>query len=77
MSCTAGSKTDWFLGSIGEMMLMYTNLRQAGVGNLSLLDYWSSSEFGDETAWGQGFALGDQYPGNKVTTASVRPVRAF
>ena len=24
---------DWFLGSEGEMMLMYTNLRQAGVGS--------------------------------------------
>jgi hypothetical protein len=24
---------DWFLPSIGELMLMYTNLRQAGVGD--------------------------------------------
>ena len=80
MSCTAGSKTDWFLGSIGEMMLMYTNLRQAGVGSFSVGVYWSSSEFGDGTAWFQGFDYGDQSPAVKDGTGClcfVRPMRAF
>ena len=40
-SLSCGTKTDWFLGSIGEMMLMYTNLRQAGVGGFG----WPLLEF--------------------------------
>jgi len=53
-ACTSGAansadlyltatKSDWFLGSEGEMMLMYTNLRQAGVGGFAGGLYWSSS----------------------------------
>jgi hypothetical protein len=78
MSCNAGSKTDWFLGSIGEMMLMYTNLRQAGVGGFSPEFYWSSSEFDVTFAWFQSFVSGSQINDNKdFTTFYVRPVRAF
>lgn len=45
------AKDDWWLGSLGEMMLMNTNLRQAGVGGFSAGYYWSSSEGSDYTAW--------------------------
>jgi hypothetical protein len=72
-----GAKTDWFLGSIGEMMLMYTNLRQAGVGGFSTDYYWSSSEYADATAWAQGFLYGSQASYGKNFAAYVRPVRAF
>ena len=72
-----GSKTDWFLGSIGEMMLMYTNLRHAGVGGFSTIDYWSSSEFADTSAWNQYFSSGYQTTSDKDATYYVRPVRAF
>ena len=71
------AKDDWWLGSIGEMMLMYTNLRQAGVGGFSPAHYWSSSEYDDSNAWTQNFASGDQYTGAKSATYPVRPVRAF
>jgi hypothetical protein len=72
------SKDDWFLGSLGEMMLMYTNLRQAGVGGFSSDDYyWSSSEAGDDYAWLQYFDGGNQASGNEGGTSYVRPVRAF
>jgi hypothetical protein len=71
------SKDDWFLGSLGEMMLMYTNLRQAGVGGFSSVDYWSSSEAGAFTAWSQDFYNGYQYNLGKLNPGSVRPVRAF
>jgi hypothetical protein len=71
------SKDDWFLGSLGEMMLMYANLRQAGVGGFSTGYYWSSSEVDDGGAWGQGFGLGDQNGGGKNGPLYVRPVRAF
>ena len=71
------AKDDWWLGSIGEMMLMYTNLRQAGVGGFSTDYYWSSSETNTNDAWYQTFYYGDQYYNFKTTTSYVRPVRAF
>ena len=70
------SKDDWFLGSLGEMMLMYTNLRQAGVGGFSFV-YWSSSETAGSTAWYQDFGNGGQNGDGKAFSAYVRPVRAF
>ena len=71
------AKDDWWLGSIGEMMLMYTNLRQAGVGGFSTGNYWSSSEVDDFYAWFQGFGTGNQLGSTKNVTYYVRPVRAF
>jgi len=71
------SKDDWFLGSPGEMMLMYTNLRQAGVGGFSTYYYWSSSEYDDDLAWTQVFTYGLQTNYAKYTAFYVRPVRAF
>jgi len=71
------SKVDWFLGSLGEMMLMYTNLRQAGVGGFSAGNYWSSSEYDGTFAWDQNFDFGYQITSFKNSTYYVRPVRAF
>jgi hypothetical protein len=71
------AKDDWWLGSIGEMMLMYTNLRQAGVGGFASGAYWSSSEYDGSLAWFQDFSLGYQYNTSKGPTYYVRPVRAF
>ena len=71
------AKDDWWLGSIGEMMLMYTNLRQAGVGGFSTVSYWSSSEYAGDGAWLQGFYLGYQNDDFKPYAGYVRPVRAF
>ena len=71
------AKDDWWLGSIGEMMLMYTNLRQAGVGGFSTGAYWSSSEGGDSGAWALYFVDGDQGGYFKASSNYVRPVRAF
>ena len=72
---TCGSKTDWFLGSLGEMKLMYDNLQGLGgfVGN----SYWSSSEGSASLAWLQDFSNGVHVSGNKFGTYYVRPVRAF
>jgi hypothetical protein len=72
-----GSQTDWFLPSIGEAMLMYTNLRQAGVGGFVASTYWSSSESLASIAWFQSFLLGYQYSSFKFDLYYVRPVRRF
>ena len=74
-SCAAGSKNDWFLGSLGEMKLMYDNLQ--GLGGFVDNYYWSSSELVGSTAWLQYFDLGGQSLSDKVSTNYVRPVRAF
>ena len=71
------AKDDWWLGSIGEMMLMYTNLRQAGVGGFSLDFYWSSSENDASDAWLQYFNRGSVIYSTKNYAWYVRPVRAF
>ena len=72
-----GSKSDWFLPSVGEAMLMYTNLRQQGVGGFASATYWSSSEFDALVAWYQTFYNGDQNGNGKAGANYVRPVRAF
>jgi len=71
------TKSDWFLPSEGELMLMYTNLRQAGVGGFASNYYWSSTEDGSLYAWYQYFGTGNQYNYNKGYTHPVRAVRAF
>jgi hypothetical protein len=72
---TCGSKDDWFLGSLGEMKLMYDNLQ--GVGGFASGGYWSSSEYDAGSAWYQSFYNGSQNGTTKTNTLYVRPVRAF
>jgi hypothetical protein len=69
------SKDDWFLGSLGEMKLMYDNLQ--GVGGFVEFPYWSSTETGTLNAWYQHFGNGAQYNDGKNNGYHVRPVRAF
>ena len=72
-----GGKTDWFLPSIGEVMLMHANLRQAGVGGFSAADYWSSSEYDASLTRYHYFTSGGQANYAKSLVLYVRPVRAF
>ena len=75
-SCSAGSKSDWFLGSYGEMKLMYDNLQ--GLGEFFETYYLSSSEANSAQAWGLHFYLGGMRLRNKTAAVNiVRPVRAF
>ncbi len=70
------SKDDWFLGSLGEMKLIYDNLQ--GVGGFATAGYyWSSSVYSASAAWVQFFFSGDQSSPTKSTTYYVRPIRAF
>ena len=74
-SLTCGTPTDWFLGSVGEMKLMFDNLQ--GVGGFTSGSYWSSSEVGAGAAWYQDFHFADRSNDYKSTTYFVRPVRDF
>jgi hypothetical protein len=67
---------DWFLPSKGELNQMYVN--RVAIGGFSANDYWSSSEYDGAAAWSQYFSHGDQNAFDlKLSTVSVRPVRAF
>jgi len=68
-------KSDWFLGSIGEMKLMYDNLQ--GLGGLVATHYWSSSEIDSRNVWFQYFTTGYQNTWAKADPSNVRPVRSF
>jgi hypothetical protein len=72
-----GTKSDWFLPSLGELKLMYDNLIEAGVGGFAIDGYWSSTEFGSLHAWYQNFFDGSQFNLTKYNSAPVRAVRAF
>jgi hypothetical protein len=69
------SKDDWFLGSIGEMKLMYDNLQ--GLGGFVQNYYWSSTEYDAANAWSQYFDYGYQNFSSKGFPGYVRPIRAF
>jgi hypothetical protein len=79
-----GGYTDWFLPSKDELNQMYTNKETInttasanGGSNFPISTYWSSTEYGFNVAWLQGFGDGNQSATNKSNTFNVRAVRAF
>lgn len=66
---------DWYLPTIGCMLLMYYSLQ----GKAGLVDgeYWSSSGFSNSGAWVQSMGRGYQGTAPKDTLYRVRPVRSF
>lgn len=76
-----GGKSDWFLPSLLELVLMYEQLFKKGVGGFTDFYYWSSSEFKVDLAWIQYFQIdihGGGHDGfHKNISLSVRAVRAF
>lgn len=70
--------TGWFLPSKDELDLMYENLHKQGLGSFADSDYWSSSEYSADYAWGQDFNSGLQGDYTRyLGVFRVRPVRAF
>jgi len=67
---------DWFLPSINELHLMYTNLHERGLGGFKETYYWSSTQdkFG---AWAVSFYYGSKSNHNRNEDAILRAVRAF
>jgi len=79
---TFGGKSDWFLPSLAELGLIYTNLKSTGIGVFVNSYYWSSSEASGSSAGldarRQNFVTGSQwYVWSKDETWFVRPIRAF
>jgi hypothetical protein len=72
--------TDWFIPSIGELNLIYTNLKLNSLSNLNGTDYWSSTQDASSPssyAQYQWFGGGSYGPTDKNNTLSVRAIRAF
>jgi hypothetical protein len=74
---TCGGKSDWFLGSIGEMNLVYKSL--LGRGDFVDQDYWTSCEYDLGYAWYNALNSINLFTeiSEKDVTFSVRPIRAF
>ena len=71
--------TDWYLPSIDELNLLYSNLFLANIGNFSGVSYWSSTEASGTGALRFAFDpnLAGGIFGNKNTSYYVRAVRKF
>ena len=67
---------DWYLPSKHELNLLY--LQKTVVGGVANGIYWSSTEYDDKYAWGQGFPSGSQSSNlGKEFAFYVRAIRAF
>ena len=76
--------SDWYLPSKDELYEMYNTIGQGGpegdIGGFDTSDwpyYWSSSEYGNNGAWGVGFNDGNAGSSGKASTDRVRVIRAF
>lgn len=71
--------SDWFLPSKDELDLLYKSLARNGTGTFLRegYGYWSSSEYDERRAWGQGFSNGVQGRVEKTELLAVRAIRAF
>lgn len=66
---------DWRLPTIAELRMLYEQRKM--IGGFGNEDYWSSTEQDINSAWIQGFRLGDQDRYNKQSKLKVRAVRSF
>ena len=67
--------SDWYLPSKEELNKLYIN--RVAVGSFTINEYWSSSEFDNNTAWQQLFFNGQQQFSGKDFPLRVRAVRTF
>jgi hypothetical protein len=71
-------KKDWFIPSIEELQVLYTNLHQNGTGNFSSGYYWSSSEGSTSDAKVVNFNTGESVLLAKNTpSVKTRLIRVF
>ncbi|SDD23691.1 Lcl domain-containing protein [Williamwhitmania taraxaci] len=68
---------DWFLPSIDELQLMYTNLRAQNIGGFGLVNYWSSTEKDASNGWKILFSTNSKGYSTKSNGYYIRAARAF
>jgi hypothetical protein len=69
--------SDWYLPSLYELQLMYSNLRVQSIGGFSNYWYWTSSQDDPINAWFMHFGGGNVFNDLKLGNYQVRAVRAF
>lgn len=67
--------SDWYLPSIGELNILYTNRVAIGEFNTSGNYYWSSSEYDASSGWKQRFTTGVQVDDLKGSSTWIRCAR--
>ena len=73
-----GSFSDWFLPTIDQLSLMWTNTYSQGYSKFKNGYYWSSTSSSDTKAWLLLFTeKGTAGKNSKTLKNSVRPIRAF
>ena len=66
---------DWRMPTKYELSEMF--LQRVAIGGFSSSGYWSSTEFNGSLAWNFFFSNGDSNLDSKISTLSVRAIRAF
>lgn len=75
---TNGAKfKDWRLPTKRELNLMYGVYSNGNAASFNSAIYWSSTERGDNDAWGQNFNGGADYSNTESYSTNIRAVRAF
>ena len=75
---TNGAKfKDWRLPTKRELNLMYGVYSNGNAASFNSAIYWSSTERGDNDAWGQNFNGGADYSNTELYSTNIRAVRAF
>ena len=85
LDLVSGGQNDWYLPSIQELTLLWNNYyivkkslsTISSATQISLTNYWSSTEYLESLAWYFDFGLGGLSTDNKYNTYYVRAVRAF
>lgn len=72
-----GKYDDWFLPTIGELELIYKNLKETDKEKFSVGYYWSSTQKDATIALRYGFLGGNSGEADKSTSQFVRAVRKF
>lgn len=71
----SGGYSDWFLPSKDELEKIYE--ARDIIGNLSNVNYWSSSQVNENFSWMHSFANGYQGDNHRSNSLRARPVRYF
>lgn len=77
MTATLPCYGGWYLPSVYELVLLHTNLKLLGLGQLTDEWYWSSTENNTTQAWLVDFSSGEPRISDKSTPARVRAIHTF
>lgn len=69
--------SDWYLPSLSELGLAFSNLAAKGLGGFQSTYYWSSSQYSSTSSYLQNFSNGITYTTTKSSSFRVRAIRIF